>query len=300
RKLAGNADAYIDALDDYAQWFSDTGNLSEAAFKYRLLERAIVDAHGPDSVRLIPTLIELAFIYSQSTDPMVQSQSQLGAKESRRLINRAVRIARVNSDDFPQLLPRTLVRRSDFLMTDTAFRSAGSGYREAYQLLSDKPEDLELRDEIFKKPYLVARPDIRSTYHRNERETERTNPDRGFVEISYNVSLVGRPIAVRVTNSQPAGLFDTFVARQLRRFLFRPKIENGEPVVRRGLTFRHEFRYNQSELTDSEKKRIARTEASRQKRRADNTVDEVPAEKQTTVTDESNTDESNTDESNNE
>ncbi|MEM9171769.1 MAG: tetratricopeptide repeat protein, partial [Pseudomonadota bacterium] len=64
RKLAGNADAYIDALDDYAQWFSDTGNLSEAAFKYRLLERAIVDAHGPDSVRLIPTLIELAFIYS--------------------------------------------------------------------------------------------------------------------------------------------------------------------------------------------------------------------------------------------
>ncbi|MEL6367628.1 MAG: TonB family protein [Pseudomonadota bacterium] len=104
-----------------------------------------------------------------------------------------------------------------------------------------------------------------------------TYPDRGFVALEFDLNINGRPENIRVLDSVPAGLMDTDVIRKVRRFVFRPGFENGVPTSYQGLTFRHDFRYDERRLTQSEKEYIERIEKSRASRPAPEIDDNMPS-----------------------
>lgn len=56
---------------------------------------------------------------------------------------------------------------------------------------------------------------------------------------------------------------DDYVRRRLEAFIYRPAHQAGKPVVRGGLTYRHDFRYNPALFSDTERTYIERNERQR-------------------------------------
>ncbi len=63
----------------------------------------------------------------------------------------------------------------------------------------------------------------------------------GWVELLFGISATGAVLDAEVLNSHPGNVFDRAALRAVRRWKYNPKIEDGEPVERHGLTVRLEF-----------------------------------------------------------
>lgn len=268
RNFSTNSDGYLTALDRRARWFTEIGDFTQATYTLRRLERVIAQTYGRDDIRLIQPLIRLSFVTSKQDTSSAGLTPEIASKEARRAVNRAVRIARVHEQTDPSLLARTLASRGDFLLTTNAVRTAANSYRESFETIQAHEQIADLADELYAKPKIVAREPIRPVYHTAAGNLPTGSyPNQGFVEVAFDTNSVGRPIRVRITDSNPAGLMDSAVMRGVRRFVYRPQYVNGKPVVAQGLTFRHDFRYDDRRLTQSEKAYIERAEAARAKQR---------------------------------
>ncbi|MEL6870843.1 MAG: tetratricopeptide repeat protein, partial [Pseudomonadota bacterium] len=115
RKFSANSEGYAEALDRRANWFTEIGDFTQATYTLRRLERVLGETYGRDDPRLIPVLIRLSFVANKQADGPTTLTPEIAEKEARRAINRAVRIARTQAEDNPQLLARTLTQRGDFL-----------------------------------------------------------------------------------------------------------------------------------------------------------------------------------------
>jgi TonB family protein len=74
----------------------------------------------------------------------------------------------------------------------------------------------------------------------------------GYVLLSYAVSPKGRAIDIKIVESDPGDVMDKSTISTYRRSYFRPRLEDGVPVVTEGLYVRHDFKYAPSRKTDSE------------------------------------------------
>jgi protein TonB len=70
-------------------------------------------------------------------------------------------------------------------------------------------------------------------------KAKRRNVTEGAVTVEYTVDESGAVRDPRVLESSPKGLFDEATLDALRRWRYRPKLVDGEPVAsRRRFTFR--------------------------------------------------------------
>src|SRR5690606_23492333 len=113
-----------------------------------------------------------------------------------------------------------------------------SVYRTAWQLLGALENGADLRREWFGELHTVFDEPI------SQRGLSRA-PEavRGHVIVAFDVDRYGRTSDVRVAQSEPAGLKDDAVVRAVRRWRFRPRIEDGEVTTRDDVALRVNFRY---------------------------------------------------------
>jgi len=64
----------------------------------------------------------------------------------------------------------------------------------------------------------------------------------GWVELRFSISASGTVEDAEVTKSHPGKVFDRAALRAVRRWKYNPKIKDGNPVERHGITVRLEFR----------------------------------------------------------
>jgi protein TonB len=64
----------------------------------------------------------------------------------------------------------------------------------------------------------------------------------GWVELRFTISASGTVQDAEVTNSHPGNVFDRAALKAVGRWKYNPKIEDGNPVERRGITLRLEFK----------------------------------------------------------
>ena len=266
RQLSEDSDQYVDALLRRARWYTRVQDFNEASRAYRRVERTLTDAYGADDIRLIEPLIDFAFVVPRRENDAPGLTAESNFNEGRRAIARAARIAREHSDTRPELLPLTLVKQGDWLMFASMTRAARMPYREAWELLDADPSLHELRDQIFSRPEPITRVAMRNLHGLlpGEEPDRRSFPQRGFVDVRFDVNPLGRPVNVEITGGEPPGLLDGHVRRQLRRFVFRPAFSDGDPVTYEGAAFRHLYRYNESRLTDREREYIEAARAERE------------------------------------
>ncbi len=63
----------------------------------------------------------------------------------------------------------------------------------------------------------------------------------GWVELMFTISPTGAVVEPVVTAAHPARIFDRAAIRAVSRWKYNPKIEDGEPVERPGVTVRLRF-----------------------------------------------------------
>ncbi len=64
----------------------------------------------------------------------------------------------------------------------------------------------------------------------------------GWVELRFTISASGTVQDAEVTNSHPGNVFDRAALKAVGRWKYNPKIEDGNPVERHGITVRLEFK----------------------------------------------------------
>ena len=64
----------------------------------------------------------------------------------------------------------------------------------------------------------------------------------GSVRVRFDVDPRGKVQNVRITSSTPRGVFDRAVLKAVKRWRYRPKVENGVATWRRGLSVRLPFK----------------------------------------------------------
>lgn len=68
----------------------------------------------------------------------------------------------------------------------------------------------------------------------------------GWVIVEFSVDRLGRVQAPRVLESQPSGVFDRAALNALKRYKYKPRVVDGEPVVVHGLRHRIVFELTQA------------------------------------------------------
>ena len=63
----------------------------------------------------------------------------------------------------------------------------------------------------------------------------------GWVEVEFKISKTGSVKDAKVLQSQPAGTFDRAALRAIRKWKYKPQIENGVAVEAHGVTVRLKF-----------------------------------------------------------
>lgn len=260
------SDQYFDALEQRAKWADRYDNDSQATYAYNRLIERMGERYGEDSPLLIEPLMAFATVsIGRRTGRYARTEQGL-LQEARRAIKRAESIARDNADSDPTVLPRMLILKGDWMQYIGSRRRARDLYAEAWTLLSTTPELVTLRNELLGMPLPIYKGEIYDIYDRPDTQDVdlRNYPEQGFVDLTYRIDEMGKPSAVEVTNSEPAGLMDEYVTTRLQSYIYRPQFRDGEPVAYdRVISFRHEFRYNRGILTPSERERIRRSAARR-------------------------------------
>ncbi|WP_167854720.1 TonB family protein [Mangrovimicrobium sediminis] len=63
----------------------------------------------------------------------------------------------------------------------------------------------------------------------------------GYTVVEYTIDVTGRTADLRIIASEPAGVFDEASLNAARKFRYRPTLEDGVPVERRGVTNKFTF-----------------------------------------------------------
>ncbi|MFC0117079.1 energy transducer TonB [Pseudoalteromonas xiamenensis] len=67
----------------------------------------------------------------------------------------------------------------------------------------------------------------------------------GWVQLSFTINELGGVDDVEVINAEPKRIFDREAIRALRKWKYRPKVEDGKPVKQFGIQVQLDFKLNQ-------------------------------------------------------
>jgi hypothetical protein len=246
----------LEPLDRYARWFEFVGRYTTARGLHARALQIAENQKGRNSVEGVPALRGLArsyyleFIFGpeesesgSSNDPgtPVSSIAQAPPAETGRLNpdgERALRLAleALGKQDPVNKSARgeTLVDLADWYLIGAQRDKALNAYREGWsELNSVGPDALK---PLIAPRRLAYRPPSASIARARPSDPE--NFEERFVEVSFKVGVDGKvsDVVTVATDAPPAIEKATqFAARKAR---YSPRLENGEPVVTDGVTFR--------------------------------------------------------------
>ena len=114
--------------------------------------------------------------------------------------------------------------------------------------MSADPEGLSTRREQLERPKLLQNPHLPEYYEDQMPLFEPTNTDnflRGTITAEFDVNFSGKPVNIRLIESQPPGLIEIErrLVLTLKNLMHRPRFEDGSRVVTRQVTYTYEFYY---------------------------------------------------------
>ncbi len=242
-----------------ARWLHRLGLFTEERYVYLKVIDILEEEHGEGDLRLIGPLNGLARTYLYDVESAPTNRGEWALK-------RAVEIAETSEESTPTLVADSLIAMGDYHGLRGEAQKARRAYREAWDLLSEDEALLAERDNRFAEPAMIRRavppayadeetdPIINPTFRAREF-------DRGRVLVDFTVNSRGRPDEIQILESVPPGLMDAEVTRSVRRFVFRPRFEEGQPVETPGQRFRHTFSYIAERLPEEIKSAMAEAEA---------------------------------------
>ncbi|MEM9402541.1 MAG: tetratricopeptide repeat protein [Pseudomonadota bacterium] len=263
----------VPSLMRRANWQHRTGYILDERSTYRHVIRIIESATDKNDVRLIAPLTRMGLSYFYPDRTGAEYFTAESAATGELYFKRALRIARESPDSDWNTLTGALLALGDYNMRLTQNRliRARKNYAEAWTLLSegdDNRKQEKLQAE-FGKPHALKSFNL-SRFAGSATAADRANPDvalrEGTVRYSYDISDRGKVENLKVVEASPSEFYDVrrSVIREMRSRQYRPRYENGEPVVTTGLIDTHRFFYKQSDLLALRRQEAAEEEAEAQ------------------------------------
>jgi len=220
---------HLEAIYRYALWLRESGRYHDERARYAQAMRLIRNLHGKDSLLLVRPLRETANSYRKQRLPDNQGISSLRS---------ALELLEAQGDPDPLLRAEVLRDIGDWDVAFSKVEPDLTVYRTAWELLGEVENGDDLRRQWFGELHSVFDEPI------SQRGLSRA-PEavRGHVIVAFDVDRYGRTSDVRVAQSDPPGFKDDAVVRAVRRWRFRPLVEDAEIVTRDDVALRVNFRY---------------------------------------------------------
>ena len=245
--------ALVPSLMRRAAWQHRAGFIFDERATYRRVIRIIEDHEGRESVNLVEPLIMLgrSYFYLDTSGAVSYHDSSMSTGEI--YFRRAVRIATESPDSNWQVVSQASLALADYYIYNTNAQRAGRVYRDTWELLSQTEEGLKVRREQLERVVPLRQDDL-PIYPSADNEDSGDNRSdpllQGNVTVNYAVSTRGRATDLKLVEAQPPE-FESMVnnvQREVRRRIFRPRLEEGDVVETPDITLVHRFFYRQSDL----------------------------------------------------
>jgi TonB family protein len=223
------SDQGLAAVYKYASWLRDRWLFQFERDQYDRARRVIEEHYGKKDHRLVTPLLGIGNSFRNQRTPDGQG---LGA------LQEALEILVAQPTKDSLAIATALRDLGDWQVAFDRTGYSGAEYRRAWQLLDEVPYGDRLRREWFTGPVFVLREPIviRGL-------SEDPNAPNGHVLVRFDLDRNGVTSNVVIIESEPAGLMDEAVSRQVKRSRFRPQLADGEVVSGEGLGLRLTFQY---------------------------------------------------------
>ena len=257
RANEGDALALIPALMRRAAWQHRAGFIFDERATYRRAIRIIENKLGRDDLALVEPLIMLgkSFFYIDTSGTTSLTQGTISTGEI--YVKRALKIAAENPNSTWNIIADATLALGDFYMYEGSPQRARPVYRNAWNLLSEPDQTgkkLEKRRSELEQVVGLKMNPLPPYIGESDTAAGAEDPGNpileGSVTMRYDVSVRGRVANLKLVEAVPPefeGMQKT-VQQEMRRRIFRPRFEDGEPVVTPDLVLVHRFSYRQSEL----------------------------------------------------
>ncbi len=243
RKYAEDSDQIIPALFKRAEWQHRLRLYGRERDTYRRVIKIIEKNQDKQSLDLIRPLTGLA-----------NAHLFVGEVGGAVHLKRAKRIAEEHPDSTWEIKENTFLSLADFYIFSDKAGKAKSAYQDTWDLLSEDESRLVNRYDHLETTVMLQ--DIYPPkYYGIDEDSERIDKDeefqRGKIVTTFVITVRGRAKNFEIIESHPVGLeeMEKDVLKEMRRLIYRPRLENREVVETENMTYTHEFFYRESELS---------------------------------------------------
>jgi len=240
----------LPAYDYLARWYEYVGRYTTARVEHMRALRLAEATSGRGTVPTIEPLrgvaraYRLEYLYgpevtqeSTATDPVLfstnpgagQTDTRLNP-EGERALRLALQAAQKADPPVPAQLGATLVDFGDWKLTAGDGKGARDAYRDAWKSL-EASDNLQL---VAAPRQLRYKPPASSVARFTGGNVE--NYDEFAIEATFTVRADGRTSAVVVSPSEAPAEFREGVEAAVRKAIYAPRLENGEPVETTGVS----------------------------------------------------------------
>ncbi len=255
RNFTGNAEEMVPALLHQARWMHRLRLYDRERHTWRRAIAIIEQQRGKDHLSLIQPLIGLgnSYLYVNLNEPDYYHPAAIGSGEI--YLKRAVRIAENNPDADWKLRAETLIELGDYYLLTEKTNRALRRYRDAWNILStDESRHAERERLLQSLPVVqdIAPPKVYGL-DTDIAGARRDGYETGHLEYRYTLSARGRATRVELIEIEPPGVDEMIrkVNRDLRYFVRRPKMVDGNIEETPDMIYRHEFYYRPASLPNA-------------------------------------------------
>ncbi|NIV17121.1 MAG: tetratricopeptide repeat protein [Woeseiaceae bacterium] len=246
----------IPALMKRAEWQHRAGLIFDERATYRRVIRIIQQRLGKEDLALVEPLIRLGrsfFFVDLSGDTSYMNST---ATSGEIYFKQALRISKENPDTTWRIIADATLALGDYYMYEGNSQRARHVYDEAWELLSTpeyRAEKLNFRSSELESSVVLRRLPVAQYVGESDPRAGATPDDpaqKGTVSVTYGISPQGRTGNVQIIEAIPPEFvaMQQSVGREVRRRLYRPRFQDGEPIETTGHVSVHTYWYKQSDL----------------------------------------------------
>lgn len=226
---------YLDAQLRLASWFTRRGQAEDAGDAFDEVDKLFWLGFADDpivEIRILRSRAALARIVAMSADPDDREERPVD-------LTRALDISRELEVPNPLLEAEILRDIGDWNVALSRVQAVLMPYEEAWAILDSIDGGFRLQQEWFSGLTLITEPRILSRIISSD-----VDSPWGRIEVAFALDTTGRTSDIRVTQSDPTGLFDDTAIRQIELSRFRPRMDDRGRLIVSEATVGWDFQYD--------------------------------------------------------